>query len=935
MDTAAFLRAILPAQGLYVVARLTGKGFRHQVCDTIEEAAAYALQFDSQGVPTYHACAAYRERDVATVKPDGSTWHQVRIHKNVRAIKSFWMDIDCKPGVEGAYPDQDAALDGLLLFVNATKLPMPMVVSSGNGIHLYWILDEEILPETWKSTAAGLKALAAKVGFKADPACTSDPARILRPVGTFNRKDASAPRAVELIAAAAPNRFVDFNGAVGLALSAMDLRPARPTVRQVASNPVERINQSFEVKPDFPPCSGLKVADRCQQLAKIRDTRGNVPEPLWYAGIQLLCHAVEGDELIHHWSQGYAGYSDTETGKKIAQVRSQGVGPTLCSTFEERAPGGCAGCPFKGKISTPAQLGTEVKSAPAPEISLQVEDKTIKILLPEPPPPFVRGEKGGIYTEIEGITHQIYEYDFYPTELAYDEQLGFETVRFRHYLPRDGWKECVLESALLARPVDFESKLRGQHIQPLIRNQMAAYADAYMRKLRTTSDLRQLFKCQGWKSDDTEFVLGNKLYKKDEIVHAGFSNGAKTFLEQFTPKGELAPWRDLTCIFTAPELAPHAFTLLLAFAAPLLKLCGREGFLAAALGVSNAGKTTMAKFMASVYGHPKKTWVGKDATLNARFERIGAYHSIPVYIDEITTISPKDLRELAYSITLGKHRESLKQDRTVRAGAEWATIVLASTNNSLQAKLLLENQNAEAESLRLFEYGFPQVPLFQTLFNDVHNTVDENYGVAGPTYIRNLVHHRDEIREEARRLLENACEIYGFASRERYWAQAVALTLYGGRLAREWGIIDFDPEVVKPWLLAECRRMRTTLTDSLMTAVGVLCQFLDEHIGERLVITQINASMGAAHQRPSRELSIRYEKDTETIYISRKRLSDYLAAKHFNCNDIKDELLARGVIQSANIKKTLGSGTDFKGGSIPCWKIKADHPELTALLGTD
>jgi hypothetical protein len=45
----------------------------------------------------------------------------------------------------------------------------------------------------------------------------------------------------------------------------------------------------------------------------MRDTRGDIPEPYWYAGIQLMCHAVEGDELIHKWSEGYAGYSRAET----------------------------------------------------------------------------------------------------------------------------------------------------------------------------------------------------------------------------------------------------------------------------------------------------------------------------------------------------------------------------------------------------------------------------------------------------------------------------------------------------------------------------------------------------------------------------------------------------------------------------------------------
>jgi hypothetical protein len=138
----------------------------------------------------------------------------------------------------------------------------------------------------------------------------------------------------------------------------------------------ESINQQFAIQTNFPPCSGHKVADKCQQMRMMRDTAGNIPEPHWYAGIQLLCHSIEGDPLIHEWSKGYAGYSEQETDTKIAQVRSQNLGPSLCSTFASRNPGGCDGCPVEGKISSPAQLGR-------PEIQRNMEPPTSKpALLP-------------------------------------------------------------------------------------------------------------------------------------------------------------------------------------------------------------------------------------------------------------------------------------------------------------------------------------------------------------------------------------------------------------------------------------------------------------------------------------------------------------------------------------------------------------------------
>src|SRR3990172_1826674 len=132
MNTLEFLKKILPGTGLYIVARLVNGKWRHQVCDSLEEAAQYVLAFDAQGVPTYHACAAYRERSIEKEQPDGTIWHQVRTQSNVRALKAFWMDLDC--GAGKGFESQESACDELNRFCDESNLPTPMVVSSGFGL---------------------------------------------------------------------------------------------------------------------------------------------------------------------------------------------------------------------------------------------------------------------------------------------------------------------------------------------------------------------------------------------------------------------------------------------------------------------------------------------------------------------------------------------------------------------------------------------------------------------------------------------------------------------------------------------------------------------------------------------------------------------------------------------------------------------------------
>jgi hypothetical protein len=117
-----------------------------------------------------------------------------------------------------------------------------------------------------------------------------------------------------------------------------------------------------------------------------------------------------------------------------------------------------------------------------------------------------------------------------------------------------------------------------------------------------------------------------------------------------------------------------------------------------------------------------------------------------------------------------------------------------------------------------------------------------------------------------------------------------------------------------------------------MTSVSILVEYLIAHIAERLVVSRLDAGMTAQSVRPSKKLSQRYEKDIHTLWVSRKHIKQYLDSHHFDYKRAKDELYARGILISPDSKKVLGAGTDYPGGQTPCWKIRANHPELGALI---
>ena len=90
-----------------------------------------------------------------------STWveNTDRKAKNAREQKIFWLDIDCgfdaKKRRYKDYKTKEDAMVALRKFTDATKLPAPMVVDSGNGLHCYWPFVDPVAPAVWKTYSTG------------------------------------------------------------------------------------------------------------------------------------------------------------------------------------------------------------------------------------------------------------------------------------------------------------------------------------------------------------------------------------------------------------------------------------------------------------------------------------------------------------------------------------------------------------------------------------------------------------------------------------------------------------------------------------------------------------------------------------------------------------------------------------------------------------
>jgi hypothetical protein len=355
------LSAALDAHGFICIVgiRTATKQFKKQEFFArahLANAVEVAQILDAQGIDAYWGTSTFETKDS-------------RLAANVHAVKVLKLDLDVGPK-KSNYSGKREAVKALLTFCTQTGLPIPTLVDSGGGVHVYWVLSKALPAADAKLVAEQLKTVVHFNGLKTDPTCTADLSRILRVPGTQNYKTPNHPRdvklksdsvvlhdtdtIVELIKAAfnttgqeipkVANNVIPLLGALPLHLHDIELDDTTRSL--IAGKP-----QNFET------ILGKSLAGTgCNQIKYIHNnqTQPNaVEEPRWRAGLSITQFCTDRGEAIHAISRGYPGYSSAETDRKASEIK----GPYTYSTFRHNWPKECEGCPFTGKITSPIQLG--------------------------------------------------------------------------------------------------------------------------------------------------------------------------------------------------------------------------------------------------------------------------------------------------------------------------------------------------------------------------------------------------------------------------------------------------------------------------------------------------------------------------------------------------------------------------------------------------
>lgn len=948
METVEFFDLVLPREGLRCIA-MQRQGFQHFWGADNAWATEAATKVDARGVNTYFGCASF-------LTP-GS-----RKADNVCAVRAFWLDLDAGPNKP--YANAKAAGQALVSFCTDACLPNPLMVASGNGLHAYFVLSDDITPAEWRKTASLLKT-ACRIGkLEADPSRTSDISSVLRPVGTHHRK--ATPKLVRALNVPQVVEHSEFHDALveycGIEAELEDDLGPNPGYFTDSTNS----DLTGRLAQQLPAWSNL-IADNCAVVGEMRTTRGVMDQPTWYGVIGVLAHAEDGAAHAHEWSKGDPRYTEGETDGKLKQA--SGFGPTTCAKLGELRPAACATCFQLGKITSPIVLGRTPSAPiepPAPMPS-EVVEATGTDEKPEFYEWFSKSPHNGsgvlFYNKTskddageEVVTqHPVADVLFYPVGRLRNEDVS--QIEWEMVLKDGNKRRFVIDGSVMGKGKDSLAAALGQQeivARPGMERILEGYVKAYFTLLSKKADEQQSYMSFGWTEEDG-FVIGDTIYLPDGTEKRVLLTGvAKSQVSAFKPVGDLDTWKDvMNRAYNAPGQEGYQFLVATAFAAPLLKLTNQVSGVTvyAHSEGSGVGKTTAQRAGLSAFGNWDELQLSdQKVTTNSLWALIGAQGSLPVMFDELTNMKNETASELVFSVSSGRSKQRMRADGELRKNnANWCTILMASGNNLLSEKLALHRGNAEAEMSRLFEFTLRNTSaLTPNEAIDLFPKLLTNYGQAGRIYIRYIVEHRDEVRAKLEKVQKAMNNEAGITQTERFWSALLASVLVAVGICRKLDLLHFDLSALKTWALQRLEENRGVRIEAATPALELFGKMLSD-MWQGILVTEgegnFQRSMPArVLEKPRAPLIGRAivpvdpknRNEKPILLLNHVSIKEWANKNGVSAKEIFDAAVAAGWCDQNHVRYSLGKGT-IEFASVTsytrCWQIDPEKVSGAAYGG--
>jgi hypothetical protein len=957
MDTRSFLSRVLPPTGSYVLTVQKGVGkdapwWNYGSYDTIDElvAAADAANAD-KSLSVFFAVVSHRNN---VQMLEGKTKIS-RTQATAYEAKTLCFDLDV-----GSDRPYQTAKDGMRAFEIAREeigLPSPMVVRSGRGLHIYWPLVETLTKDRWARVSIALREALAKHGLVIDTSKIHDASMVLRPVGCHHKKDPANWKPVQVIQDCPDHSIVDL------------FRILKPFDRPAVAKPSAGKKKTSAIlsavldNDNLPPVNLDDVIEGCAQVRALVESGGTfdfagnkVEEPLWRDSMGFIASCAPEDipTAIVRIAGKHEKFALEDNLAKMDLWK--GSGPTLCATFEKHCASGCAGCPHKGKIKSPASLTKGEQVAVVEHAAGEQEE----VHMPETY--FVKG--GAIWREFKNVKKikdddgKTQEVEFMDMELVCPYIIwvvaryrniedGTTVVVIRAKFPTGSIGEFELPAATLSAGGAELSRAFGD-MQVILKTDAQLRATriflmTYLQEIQAALDSERVYTAMGWQEDGS-FLLGNTLISADKEEVVKTAGPAKNYENHLNPVGGRQTWIDTVQMYGYPELHLHGFFFLCGVGSLVM-----EGSTVSSAMVnlyspeSGAGKSLTQLAVNSIWGDPSKLMLSVSDTENALYKTFGVLHSMSPCVDEITKVNPDVLGGMLYRISEGIEKLRMDKNAHLRPRTTWKTIVVGSSNKDLYRFVDL-SVGSEAQKLRLFQAYIPKSQFLSANGKRIVTTLMDNYGHAAPEIVRYIIAQGGpaKVYDDAQKRLQAKNLV--FRGEERFIEAIFVAAEAGGFVLKELGMLSYDYEVNLLAGFSQIDQVRDDIESGALDGFDAIGQFLTEH-NANLVVYRENKSTPTSRgavQLPAPDMAVARLEVAHTtndplvsgrVCINNPALKKWCTRQGVDYTKILMDLSSQGALVSKNERVSLYRDCGRSNpGQAYCLIIDAVHPRIRSVL---
>ena len=951
MNTREFLTAIWPSEGPYCVARpYTPPG-------AAKPSYAHAAFDDLNAVIGYVATRRTTENlffAVHTLKT-ARVWdaeHQRmrvrRTHDNMKETRAFFFDLDVFKDDDPdkikklKYASQAEALADLQRFLFEARLPAPIVVSSGAGVHVYWTVVDPIASDVWRPLADRMYWLARKYSLKIDPMRTTDQSSILRIAGTLHLKDINNPRKVQVLhegPATANAAFIDLledrtNGYSPAAFAA----PHASTTNQGGN--IQKVWSGRMAKP-------AEITAVCEHMREFEDSQGNIPEPHWYIGLGTIAFCEDGRDTCHKWSSGHPNYTEADTEAKIDQWEAKSWPPNCAKINATVGGDACDRCQFKHLGSHPFVIAEQRrKILPLPHMQL-LTSTTVPPPPCEPKFPYSR-VVAGIAMEVKdksgasGID-MVAPYDMYPFAAfgGTEAERGFSL-----------WAIFVEPTEPIVARISNTAMHDPRELTPLLMDQgvyfdaeqivkVRRFMSAYLRDLRNQTKINEQFDHLGWVGEhDKRFVLYERLIMPDgKVTPCSISKMAHLPTGAMSRSGTLADQVKLMGFYNHPAYIQHQLCILASLASPFYYVTTLHGVVLSLSGKTGASKSWMLYTCASLWGHPQKYTINgtpDGATKGVRMEQAVTLANLPVCVDEITLMSDVDARSMVMSATQLNPRGRLDQKGVPKPprGGFKSTMMICTANSSLTQLINTNNTAGQAGTVRVFEMNVDNqgMPHTKPQADNYMRQLNQNYGWLGEAFMAQAIKLRPQIEKRIARKQAELDTRLSIAGAERFWSAPMAVILVIGELAFRMGLHPYDMQAIEDWFINhQLPAMRGQLSVELerRDPENILGDYLEYINGDTIHVSRETGANDAGFTyKGNGELKAHIERGLGEIWVRSDPFRRYCERNGHLYNSVIDDLFGKGIVIKRSDRRAMGAGTVMEKARSRCFIINLRHPAI-------